>query len=351
MNALSRLPGLHVASRTSSFRFRGRESDIREIGRELDVAAVVEGSVRRAGSRLRVTAQLTNVADGYHLWSERYDREMADVFDIQDQIVASIVKAIAPTLAGDVKAAVKRPTENLEAYELYLKGRHYWHQRSPANLQAAIQCFEQVIALDPEYALAYAGLADCFAIYRGYAWYSTGKSRPPALAAAARAMALDPSLAEVHYSQALVTYFFERHWRAAESHLRRALSINPRLAMAQAYLGLVLASDYQFDEALVEIDRAQDIDPLSPFIHFLAAAVPYCLWRVVSTPSPTAPLAIQVALHDVDAVRESLRACIADEAPLLTLQAWSGPELDALRTDPEIDRLLDQLYDGARPRP
>ena len=122
INALMDLPGLHVASRTSSFRFRGRDADIEEIGTQLHVAAVLEGSVRRAGSRLRVTAQLTSIADGYHLWSERYDREMADVFAIQDDIVAAIVKAIAPALAGVAQTAVKRPTENVEAYELYLKG-------------------------------------------------------------------------------------------------------------------------------------------------------------------------------------------------------------------------------------
>src|SRR5260221_5954064 len=129
INALARLPGLQVASRTSAFRFRGGDVDIREIGRQLQVATVLEGSVRRAGNRLRVTAQLISVADGYHLWSERYDREMADVFAIQDEIVESIVKAIAPALAGDAKKAVRRPTDNLEAYELYLKGRHSWHLR------------------------------------------------------------------------------------------------------------------------------------------------------------------------------------------------------------------------------
>jgi tetratricopeptide (TPR) repeat protein len=280
MNALSRLPGLHVASRTSSFRFRGRESDIREIGRELDVAAVVEGSVRRAGSRLRVTAQLTNVADGYHLWSERYDREMADVFDIQDQIVASIVKAIAPTLAGDVKAAVKndrprtsKPTNSIS------KADTTGTSDRPRTYRRRFSASSRSSRSIPNTRWRTQGSPIASPSIVATPGISTGKSRPPALAAAARAMALDPSLAEVHYSQALVTYFFERHWRAAESHLRRALSINPRLAMAQAYLGLVLASDYRFDEALVEIDRAQDIDPLSPFIHFLAAAVLFMAGR------------------------------------------------------------------------
>src|SRR5262245_26085795 len=272
INALTRLPGLQVASRTSAFRFRGREADIRQIGGELQVATVLEGSVRRAGNRLRVSAQLTNAADGFHIWSERYDREMADVFAIQDEIVEAIVKALAPALVGDAKTAGRRPTENLEAYELYLKGRHYWHQRSPANLQAAIQCFERVITLDPEYALAYAGIADCYAIYRVYGWYPAEKSRPPTLAAVARAMELDPSLAEVHYSQALAIYYFDRHWRGAEAHLRRALAINPQLAMAQGYLAIILASDYRYEEALLESQRALALDPYSAFVHYLAAA-------------------------------------------------------------------------------
>ena len=433
INALTRLPGLHVASRTSSFRFRGREADIREIGRELEVAAVLEGSVRRAGNRLRVTAQLTSVADGYHIWSERYDREMADVFAIQDEIVESIVKALAPTLAGEAKGAVRRPTENLEAYELYLKGRHYWHQRSPSNLQAAVRSFEQVIALDPDYALAYAGLADCYAIFRVYGWYPAEKSGPPAIAAVDRALALDPSLAEVHYSKALVVYYFDRHWRGAEQHMRRALAINPRLAMAQAYLGLVLASDYRFDEALSEVTQAQAIDPLSPFIHYLVATVTFAAGRFEATVaashrvlelqpdalmglwplalaqsclgrhdeaiaaaeravtlsrapfyvgilggayasagrredarrlhgelqersargeyvSPATSLPIEVTLGDLDGVRTALRACVADQTPPLTVQVLSGVRLDALRSDADIDRLLDRIYDGARPR-
>src|SRR5262249_11901792 len=166
------LPGLRVASRTSAFRFRGQNVDIKEIGRALRVATVLEGSVRRTGSRLRVTAQLINVADGYHRWSERYDREMADVFEIQDDIVASILKALAPALVGEAKTVVKRPTDNLEAYEWYLKGRQYWYQRSPAFMPIAIRWFEQAIALDPDYALAYAGLADCHIILRPYGWAS-----------------------------------------------------------------------------------------------------------------------------------------------------------------------------------
>jgi eukaryotic-like serine/threonine-protein kinase len=271
INALTRLPGLHVASRTSAFRFRGREIDIREIGRELQVTTVLEGSVRRAGPRLRVTAQLTNVADGYHLWSERYDRQMADVFDIQDEIVESIVKALAPALVGEAKAVVRRPTENLEAYELYLKGRHFWHLRGPGDLRSAIRYFERVIALDPDYALAYSGLADCLAICRAYGWFSYEQSHDRARDAVARAMALDPSLAQVNFSRAVHLFLFDRKCRDAESFLLAAVAIDPKMVDAHAYLGLVSACDGRFDEAQAHIDRAREVDPASAFVHFLAA--------------------------------------------------------------------------------
>jgi serine/threonine protein kinase/tetratricopeptide (TPR) repeat protein len=275
INALTHLPGLRVVSRTSAFRFRGRDVDIKEIGRALRVATVLEGSVRRMGHRLRVTAQLINVADGYHRWSERYDREMADVFEIQDDIVASIIKALAPALLGEAKTAAKRPTENLEAYELYLKGRQYWHQRSPGLVPIAMRSFEQAIALDPDYTLAYAGLADCGSILRAYGQVTEATSRPPAEAALGRAMALDPMLPEVQFSQALFIINFERRWRQAEPYLRRAIELNPRSSLARAYYGLFLAAAYRPDEASPQVRVALDVDPLSPYVHAQAALALY----------------------------------------------------------------------------
>jgi TolB-like protein/Tfp pilus assembly protein PilF len=272
INALTRLPGLQVASRTSAFRFRGSDVDIRQVGRDLRVSTVVEGSVRRAGNRLRVTAQLINVADGYHLWSERYDREMADVFDIQDDIVQSIVKAVAPTLVGDARRAVRRPTENLAAYELYLKGRHHWHLRTPSAMQVAQHTFEQVIALDPEYALAWAGLADCLSVRRVYGWVSAAQSRDRAREAATRALSLDASLAEVNFAQAAYIMYFEPQWRRAENFFRQAIAIDPRFAGALAYLGLLLAADDRGAEATEFIDRALEADPLSAYVHYLVSA-------------------------------------------------------------------------------
>jgi serine/threonine protein kinase len=270
INALTRLPGLHVASRTSSFRFRGRDADIQQIGRDLRVATVLEGSVRRAGDRLRVTAQLTDVANGYHIWSERYDRQMADVFDIQDEIVESIVKALAPALIGDARRIGRRPTENLQAFELYLKGRHYWHQRSPNMLQVARRHFEEVIAIDPRYALAYAGIADCFSVSRFYGWLSAGDAREPARAAVERSMELDPSLAEVHCSKGMYYFYLEPTWRSAMPHLRRAVAINPSFADARGYIALCLACEGRIDDAIVELDLMMKLGPLSPVGHVFA---------------------------------------------------------------------------------
>ena len=271
INALTRLSGLRVVSRTSSFRFRGTDTDVRQIGRELGVGAVLEGSVRRSGARLRITVRLTNTADGYHIWSERYDREMADVFDIQDEIVESIVGALGPALVGEAGAAARRPTENLDAYELYLKGRHFWNQRSPAVVGAAIRHFEEAIALDSGYALAYAGLADCYSILRVYGWTPAGHSQPRALDAVTKALALDPELPEAHFSKALYTFHFEEHWRLARQHFLDAIALSPRVAMFEAYFGLFLATEYDYDEARTRRDRALDLDPHSPLVHFLGA--------------------------------------------------------------------------------
>ena len=279
INALTAARDLQVASRTSAFRFRGSELDIRRIGEDLNVAFVLEGSVRRAGNTLRVTAQLVSVTTGYQLWSERYDREMADVFAIQDEIVASIVKALVPALMahGHAGAPVRRPTDNLEAYELYLKGRHYWHQRTPPAVRVAITCFQQAIALDAEYALAYAGLADCYGILRVYGWISAEEGNPPGKKAAARAMALDPSLAEANFSQGFCAFYCERQWRDAGPHFQRAIEINPRSALAQGYMGCFFAMIAQADAVRRHLDQSRELDPLASLTHGLAASAFHAL--------------------------------------------------------------------------
>ncbi|WP_309671074.1 protein kinase [Gemmatimonas sp.] len=273
INALTSQSGLHVASRTSAFRFSGSVLVISDIGEQLNVGWVLVGSVRRAGTKLRVTAQLVNAATGFQLWSERYDREMTDVFEIQDEIVASIVEALVPALrasgASSTTAMVRRPTDSLEAYELYLKGRSYWHQRSPATVRVAIQCFERAIALDPNYALAYCGLADCYGILRVYGWTRAEDNREKAAAAVARAMTLDAGLAEANFSLAFYTFYFERRWRDAERHFARARALGPRVSLHHLYSALYYAIQKSPAEIHHHAQVASDLDPLSPFVQAL----------------------------------------------------------------------------------
>jgi non-specific serine/threonine protein kinase len=267
IDALGRIRGLRVASRASTFRFRDQAQNLQEVGAALGVGAIVEGSVRRAGARLRVSAALVDASTGFQIWSDRYDREMADVFAIQDEIVSAIVAALEPALLGGARNVIRRPTDNLEAYEFYLKGRHYWHQRSPSTLRLAIQSFERAISLDADYALAYAGLADSWALYRPYGWLPIEACKPQAAQAVERAMALGPELAEVQFARALHALYFDPHWRGSEPYFKRALELNPRSSLAHAFQGVALAGMYRLPEAKAAAAAAIELDPLSPFIH------------------------------------------------------------------------------------
>lgn len=275
LNALSHVQGLSVAARTSSFSFKGKAVEIEQIANKLHVANVLDGSVRRAGNRVRVTVQLVDAKNGFQLWSERYERQMEDIFDVQDEIARAIAEKLKLTLHG----GPKRATENLEAYELYLKGRHYWHQRSPTSLGLAIQCFERTIKLDSQYALAYAGLADCYGILRLFGWITAEAGRPPAHAAMTQAMKLAPTLWETNFSRGLYLFYFERDWRQAGPQLREAITINPRSPLGQVYFALFLTTEGRGEEALEHIKLALQLDPLSPFIHCMAAVTYQILGR------------------------------------------------------------------------
>ena len=275
LNALSQVEGLRVAARSSSFFFKGKAVEINEIGSRLRVGNVLEGSVRRAGDRVRVTVQLVDVNNGFDLWSECYDRQIKDLFDVQDQIARAITARLKVTLVG----GVTRSTENLEAYELYLKGRQYWHQRLPATVRLAIQCFEEAIKLDPRYALAYAGLADCYGILRVYGWVSADHGRPPAYAAMTQAMTLTPHLWEVNFSRGFYTFYYERAWREAGPYFQKALAINPHSSVSLAYYGIFLATEGRAEESVSLMTAACQMDPLSPFIHGLVALSLFTLKR------------------------------------------------------------------------
>ncbi len=269
INALAKVKGLNVVARTSVFQFKGKAYDIRKIGEQLNVSAVLEGSVRKAGDKMRITAQLINVADGYHLWSESFEEStVQNIFAIQDGIARAIVDNLQIALAGNPEGKlVKPPTENLEAYDLYLKGRFFWNKRTSEGLQQGRQYFEQAVAKDPAYALAYAGLADSYLLLGQFAFLSPQEAFPKASAAASKALEMNNELAEAHSSLAYVKMLYEWDWQAAEREFRRAIELNPSYATAYQWYAEYLAAMDRFNEALVAIERARELDPLSLIIN------------------------------------------------------------------------------------
>jgi serine/threonine-protein kinase len=264
ITALTKVEGLYVASRTSVFALKDLREDVRTLGARLNVSSVLEGTVRKAGARLRITVQLTSVIDGRTLWSERYDREMADVFAIQDEIAGTIVRTLRSTLLGDLGDPTPvRYTENVRAYSLYLKGRFWWNRRTQADIAEGIRYFEQAIAEDPRYALAYSGLADSYALDLDYRGVPVVEGMERAKAEARKAIELDETLAEAHTSLGWVTFIYDWDWSGAEREFRRALELNPRYATAHQWYAWLLAAMGRFDEALAEGRSAIDLDPAS----------------------------------------------------------------------------------------
>jgi len=267
LNALAQIPGLRVAGRSSSFSFKGKNEDLRSVGAKLGVATILEGTLRRAGTRLRITVQLIDAADGYQLWSERYERVIEDVFAVQDEIAATIAERLRLSLAvGRGAAAGKPPTKSLAAYALYLKGRALLYRRG-RSIIAALDCFNEAVALDADYAQAWAGLADGYttSAYSGFA--KARVAMPQALEAARRALALDPELAEAHTALACATMLYERDDVLAEREFKRALELNPNYPQARAWYGLFFLQwvSGRDDEAAAELTRLYELDPLSGY--------------------------------------------------------------------------------------
>jgi serine/threonine protein kinase/tetratricopeptide (TPR) repeat protein len=264
ITALTKVEGLRVASRTSVFALKNAREDVRALGARLNVSAVIEGTVRKAGNRLRITVQLINVADGRTLWSERYDREMADVFAIQDEIAGTIVRTLRSTLLGELGDPTPvKYTANVRAYSLYLKGRFWWNRRSQAAIKEGIGFFEQAIQEDPGYALAYSGLADSYALDLDYRGAPVIEGMERARAEARKAIALDETLAEAHTSLGWVTFIYDWDWVGAEREFSRAIELNPRYSTARQWHSWFLAAMGRFDEALAEGRAAIELDPLS----------------------------------------------------------------------------------------
>ena len=272
INALAQIENLHVAARTSAFSFKGKHVDLRIVGERLNVKTVLEGSVRKAGSHLRITAQLINVADGYHLWSERYDREMQDIFDVQDEIARSIADRLKVSLKDNRQPSVRPGTNNLEAYQLYLKGRALLYRRG-LDIRRAAQCFERAVALDPEYALAWAGLADGRSMLGLFGFVRPEETMPQAKEAATRAVALDPSLAEAHNALACVHLLHDWEWSKAEREFIRALELNPRYIQALDWYALFYIQWIagRLEEGISIAKKAVEYDPLSGYANAILA--------------------------------------------------------------------------------
>jgi serine/threonine-protein kinase len=281
INALAHVEDLQVAARTSAFAFKGQNRDVREIGRLLDVGSVLEGSVRRSGNRLRITAQLIRVADGMHLWSERFDRQLDDVFAVQDEISLAIVDRLkVQLLAGEEAQVIKRHTVDPEAHNLYLKGRYLWNRRTEGDITRAMACYEQAAARDPEFGLPHVGLADALSVMGQWGMRRACEVFPKAKAEAQRALAIDAGLAEAHTSSGLLAAFYDWDWPAAERHFTRALSLNPRYSQARRWYALYLCVRERFAEAIRESQLGLELEPLSPVANFQTGQVLYHVGRM-----------------------------------------------------------------------
>src|SRR6266480_1922110 len=264
INALAKVEGLRVASRTSVFALKGKAQDVRAIGALLEASEVLEGTVRRSGDNLRITVQLTSPDDGRLMWSERYDRRLQDVFAIQDEIARTIVTTLRSTSFADLApAAPNRHTENVQAYGLYLRGRYAWNKRTSEGVVEGIKYFEEAITLDPTYALAYTGLADSYSLHIDYRNVPVHEGHEKAKFYARKAIELDESLAEAHASLAWSLFIYDWRWEEAAREFHRAIELDPHYAPAHQWYAFLLASQGHFEDALLEAHTAQENDPSS----------------------------------------------------------------------------------------
>jgi len=304
LNALATIPDLRVAGRASSFSFKGKAQDLHAIGEQLNVRTVLEGSVRRSGMRVRITAQLSDVTDGFRMWSERYDREIADVFAVQDEIAVAIAEKLKTTLQQNPVVSAQRAPENIEAYEAYLKGRALLYQRGSA-LRPGLAMMEKALRLDPEYGLAWAGVADTYSVLGFYSQIPPDVARAKGGEAAANAMRFAPDLAESHCARATQLLMYEWNWAEAERAFKRAIELNPGYSQSGAwycvfYLGIACG---EWDNALAEIKACQSRDQRSGY---MAAIV---------------TLMYAIGYHEPAAVVWADRAAELDPDAFLTL--WS----------------------------
>jgi len=268
INSLSQSPRLRVTARTSAFRYKGPQVDPQKAGRDLHVQAVLTGRVVERDGALNIQADLINVDDGSQLWGRQYSRKFSDILGLQEEIAREVSGKLGlkPT-AEQQKRLAKRSTENTEAYQLYLKGRYYWNRRTEQTLKRAVEYFQQAIDKDPGYALAYAGLADCYAVYIGYQVESPRESGPKARALATTALKIDETLAEAHASLAMTRMHYEWDWAGAEREFQRSIELDPNYPTAHYWYGACLMATGRTEQAVTSLKRAQQLDPLSLVIN------------------------------------------------------------------------------------
>ena len=270
INMLSQVPGLKVAGRTSSFSFKGKNQDLRLIGEQLSVNHILEGSVRKAGNKLRITAQLIKVADGYHLYSEKFDRELEDIFDIQDEISLAILNAIKIKLFEDEKEAVlRRYTNNTEAYQLYLQGRFYSAKWAGSDrYKKTIECYNESIKKEPDYVLAYTGLAACYLNLWFFGYMPPEQTLPKMKEATLRSLALDNTISETHVALARMHLWYEWNFKEAEKEFSKAIELNPNNSEAHEQFGFLFSILGKKNEALEQVEKAISLDPFSNMINW-----------------------------------------------------------------------------------
>jgi serine/threonine protein kinase/tetratricopeptide (TPR) repeat protein len=267
INKLSQLPKLKVMARSTVFRYKNRDVDAQVVGRELRVRAVLTGVVKNVGERLQISVELVDSVDGAQLWGETYNRELADLLKLQEEMSREIADKLRPKLTGAEKKKLRqRTTENSEAYQLYLKGRYHWNKRTEESLRRGVQFFREAIESDPSFAMAYAGMADCFISMATNIPLPPRDTMPKAKAAAMRAIEIDDGVAEAWASLGAVRWWFDWDWEGAEEAYRRAIALNPNYATAHDGYAMLLSARGRFDEAVEQISKAADLDPLSLII-------------------------------------------------------------------------------------
>ncbi|MGB5647151.1 MAG: adenylate/guanylate cyclase domain-containing protein [Muriicola sp.] len=275
INMLAQVPDLKVIARTSSFSFKGKNQDVRFIGGELKVSHILEGSVRKSGNKLRITAQLINVADGTHIYSEKFDRELKDIFEIQDEISEEILDAIKIKLFGsEIKAVFKKYTDNLEAYQLYLKGKFHYNKYTREGFLKAIDYFTQAIALDANYAIAYAGISYCYHTLSFWNWIPAKQAMPLSLQAGKKSIELDDQIAESLINLGRKKLHYDWNARDARVELKKALAINPNLPEVYIQLGFCAVLSGDNEQAMAFAEKAIELDPFSIMNLWMATIIP-----------------------------------------------------------------------------